>query len=116
MGVQVKDYSVQFNVVSKGLDSEGLGAQSAPVAARKTSWGAAESERCAACRFLPRAVAAGHAGPLRAHGHQGCAAAEAVVELVWNGKKLTGFGGCDVGTGDLLVSRSVIFERSLVQQ
>ena len=30
--VQVKDYSVQFNVVSKGLDSEGLGAQTALVA------------------------------------------------------------------------------------
>ena len=30
--VQVKDYSVQFNVVSKGLDSEGLGAQTELVA------------------------------------------------------------------------------------
>ena len=30
--VQVKDYSVQFNVVSKGLDSEGLGAHTVLVA------------------------------------------------------------------------------------
>ena len=30
--MQVKDYSVQFNVVSKGLDSEGLGAQTVLVA------------------------------------------------------------------------------------